>query len=184
MHPSDEKPVKALNTLIGVNNNRYECCKYAFGRTGAGILKVLFSRMAETSEDCLAALSAEVYKLGGRPHTGTIADGTFLRAWTEIRSAFERNDHLSILNAFAFQEGVIIRGYEKLLSQADETFNSIQRRVCEAQYGSLLEDSEKLNNLRDVMVKAMVRDAVMAESRVRVEEPALGFPLVPSYSFR
>jgi uncharacterized protein (TIGR02284 family) len=184
MHPSDEKPVKALNTLIGVNSNRYECCKYAFKQAGAAVLKALFSSMAETSEECLVRLSAEVYKLGGRPHTGTIADGTYLRAWTEIRSAFERNDHLSILNAFAFQEGVVIRSYERLISPDDETFNSIQRRVCETQYESLLEDSEKLNNLRDVMVKSMVRDAVMAESKVRLREPRIAFPLVPSYSFR
>lgn len=178
MHPSDEKPAKALNTLLGVNYNRFECCKYAFRQAGAAVLKALFSRMAETSEDCLTALAAEVYKLGGKPHAGTIADGTYLRAWTEIKSAFERMDHLSILNAFAFQEGVVLRSYKKLLSPDDPTFNSIQRRVCDAQYEALKEDYEKINNLRDVMVGAMVKDAILAETKATREIPAASVPVV------
>jgi uncharacterized protein (TIGR02284 family) len=181
MHAADEKPLKALNTLIGVNSNRIECFHYANKVAGNSILKVLFERLAETSETCLVELVREVYKLGGVPHEGTMATPDFVKAWNEIQSAVSRKDHLSILNAFCRQEGIVLKSYEDLLAQEQEIFNSIQYRVCASQYEAIKSDAEKVKNLRQVVINSAVANAVKVKAKVaRVKED---YPMIPVLSY-
>jgi len=151
MHAADEKPIEVLNKLIGVNNNRIECYHFANREINASVLKVLFSRLVETSLSCREELVKEVYKLGGKPLEGTMATESFMQAWLEVQSAVTRQDHLGILNSFCFEEGVVIKSYEDVLTREEEHLNSLQQRLFYNQYEILKSDAEKVKNLRDAV---------------------------------
>jgi len=154
MHPGDEKPLQRLNQLIGVNNNRIECLNFAAMETDVSVLKVLFSRLVDTSIICREELVKEVYKLGGIPEEGTVPYFEFFKAWVEVKSAISRNDHRAILGSCAYEEGVVLRSYETVIRQGEEELNTQQHRLFSRQYEQLLADHERVHNLLGVLEKA------------------------------
>jgi uncharacterized protein (TIGR02284 family) len=160
MHEADEKPVALLNSLIGVNNNRIECLRFAGRLTDASVLRLLFSRLADTSIQCREELIREVYKLGGVPHDGTLLTGEFLSIWLEVEAAVSRRDHLAILNSFCLSEGVVISAYENALVTGEEHLNTLQRRLFHGQFLAIRDDAQKLRNLRDTVVNSAAPEPV------------------------
>jgi uncharacterized protein (TIGR02284 family) len=160
MHEADEKPVELLNTLIGVNNNRIECCRFANRQTRAAVLRVLFERLADTSLQCRDELIREVYKLGGVPHEGTLVTDTFLKVWLELETAVTKNDHLAILDSFTFEEGVVLKTYKEVLTKEEEHLNSLQQRLFQNQYEVISSDAGKLKNLKEIVINSVAPEPV------------------------
>src|SRR5687767_11239306 len=115
MHPSDQKPLTVLKNLIVLNNDRLEGYNYASNETDISVLKVLFSRLTETSMQCREELCREVYKLGGTvPETAT-GIGDFEKAWQQIREALNKNDHKALLESCYLEEFMAFKSYEYAL---------------------------------------------------------------------
>src|SRR5947199_10560002 len=112
---SDQKSVEVLNHLIMINNDRLEGYDSASRETDISILKVLFSRLTETSQECREELCKEVYKLGGTPVNEVGAPGDFGKAWTEIKNALQKNDHKAILTSCYLEEFMTVKSYEYAL---------------------------------------------------------------------
>src|SRR4051812_17437357 len=99
MHASDEKPLDVLNKLLVLNTERLAGFHHASQNTDVSVLKVLFSRLTETSAQCREELRREVYKLGGVPPVDNYDRGDFERAWKEIHTALNKNDHKALLDS-------------------------------------------------------------------------------------
>ena len=154
MHPSDLKPLQLLNNQIGIHNNRLECYNFAARETDVLVLKALFSQLIETSYLCQEELAREVYKLGGIPEKNTLPYIEFFKAWVDIKSALKRKDHAAILNSCAYEEGLVLRSYEKTLLAGHEETTTQQQNIFHKQYNILRTDHDKVNNLRNVLLKA------------------------------
>jgi uncharacterized protein (TIGR02284 family) len=154
MNKTDHKPVEMLNTLVGINTNRIECYNFICAKTDISVLRVLFSRLTETSMICREELINEVYKLGGIPQKGTLATSEFLKAWLEVYNALKQQDHKAILDSCCNEEGVVIKTYGEMLEAADEQFPSYQYQLLNRQYDALKADCEKVLNLRKVLIQA------------------------------
>ena len=152
MDKNDLRNIHVLNTLIGINNNRIACCSYAAREIALPTLKDLFSRLNETSVQCRQELAHEVYKLGGRPLEATLATDDFLNAWMEVYAAFSRRDHKAILDSFCHEEGVVVRTYQEVLCD-ENSVPSWHQPLLHRQYEALLNDSVRLKNLRNALIK-------------------------------
>ena len=151
MHPSDQKPLNLLNNLIGVNNNRIECYNFAANATDVTVLKILFSRLLDTSYFCREELAKEVYKLGGVPEEGTVPFAEHIAAWVDIKSALSRKDHAAILSSCDYEEGVVLKSYKNVLNVEDDKLTYQQQQIFHKQYDILRADHEKVRNLRNVI---------------------------------
>src|SRR4051812_44029392 len=115
MHPSDEKPLDVLNKLLVINTERLVGFHQASQNTDVSVLKVLFSRLTETSIQCREELCKEVYKLGGVPPEAGYNAGDFERARKEIHDALGRNDHKALLDSCYIEEFMASKSYEYAL---------------------------------------------------------------------
>jgi uncharacterized protein (TIGR02284 family) len=154
MLAADEKPVEILNELILINNDRIEGYNYASKETDIEILKVLFSRLTETSLVCRKELVNEVYKLGGRPADGIHDSGEASKAWQDLKEALIYKDHLSLLKTCAKEEEIVIKTYENFINEKDENISTQQFRLFYKHQDMLHADREKVKNLLNVLLKA------------------------------
>ncbi len=151
MHPSDYKPLTVLQNLIVINNERLEGYDNATKETDVSVLKVLFSRLTETSIQCREELCREVYKLGGTPPVGTTEIGDFDKAWHQIRSALGSNDHKALLDSCYIEEFMAYKSYEYALRYYQDHITSQHLSLFSKQKEMLKEDQLKVKNLRDVL---------------------------------
>ena len=100
----NEKAIDVLNTLVEINNDRIEGYETATKETNEPDLKVLFTKLAETSQDCRIELEREVELLGGTPAKGTKVSGKFFRAWMDVKAAITGKDRKAILESCEYGE--------------------------------------------------------------------------------
>lgn len=153
MLASDEKPLKILNELILVNNDRIEGFNYAYRETNVEVLKVLFSRLTETSDVCRKELTNEVYKLGGVPPTGTHETGSVAASWREVKEALIYKDHLTLLKTCDKEEEEVIKSYTAVLSN-EQLDNGYHLHLLNRHTELLSADHEKVKNLLEVLLRA------------------------------
>ncbi len=148
-----EKTIDVLNSLIEINNDRIEGYEKATKETEDNDLKILFSDLIETSENCRAELSEEVIRLGGEPAEGTKISGKFFRAWMDVKAALTGNDRKLILDSCEYGEDVAVDTYEKSLKKEDDELGVEQRSLIVAQYHLIKADHDKVRSLRDALVE-------------------------------
>lgn len=154
MLDSDKKSVDVLNNLIVINNDRIEGYDSASKKTDISVLRVLFSRLTETSIECRQELCREVYKLGGIPVKETGAPGDFEKAWAEIWTALFKNDHKAILTSCYLEEFMAVKSYEYALRYNQSYLTTQHYHLFCKHRERIREDHDKVKNLRDVLVKA------------------------------
>ncbi|MGZ3898869.1 MAG: PA2169 family four-helix-bundle protein [Bacteroidia bacterium] len=153
MLASDEKPVQILNELIIVNNGRLEGFHYASMETDASVLKVLFSRLTETSMVFKKELVNEVYKLGGEPGVCANVPYEVSKAWDEVKDALIYKDHLTLLRSCGQEETAIIKLYENVLWSEEENMTTQHQRLFSKHCELLNADHNKIKNLLNVLLK-------------------------------
>jgi uncharacterized protein (TIGR02284 family) len=153
MHPSDLKPLKVLNNLLQINNERIQGYQQASQCTDVSVLRVLFSRLTETSLICREELLREMYKLGGKPSDEN-APGDFEIAWKNIREALRREDHKALLESCYVEEFMAYKSYEYALRYAQGNVTSQHRTLFVSHREILRDDHQKVKNLRDVLLNA------------------------------
>ena len=154
MYSADHKQIEMLNKLVGVNTNRIECYNFIAAKTDISVLQVLFSRLAETSVQCRSELIDEVYKLGGKPQTGTLVTREFFKAWLDIHAALNADDHKAILDSCFYEEGVVTDAYENFLRTNADNMPGYLSQLLSGQFETLKEDASKVNNLRSALLRA------------------------------
>lgn len=154
MLTDDIKRVSILNRQIQVNNDRVEGYAKASAKTDIEVLKVLFSRLGETSIRCKEDLCKEVYKLGGVPETGTALLADFPKAWKQIELSINGNNHKAILDACYLEEFMSVKSYEYALRYYNGLLTTQHSRLFVRQRELLKEDQQRVTNLRQLLVKS------------------------------
>ena len=150
----NKEAIDALNALVEINNDRIEGYETATKETMEPDLKVLFTKLADTSRDCRMELERAVERLGGRPAKGTKVTGKFFRAWMEVKAAITGKDRKAILESCEYGEDHALKTYEEVLEDDREHFNTEQTSMIESQYDLLKADHDAVRALRDSLVES------------------------------
>jgi len=150
----NKKSIDALNTLVEINNDRIEGYETAARETNEPDLKVLFTKLAETSQDCRIELEREVEMLGGTPAKGTKVSGKFFRAWMDVKAAITGKDRKAILESCEYGEDHAVKTYESVLEDDREDLTSEQIALIESQYDLIKADHDAVRALRDSLVES------------------------------
>lgn len=146
----NEKSIDVLNKLIEINNDRIEGYVTASQETEEEDLKMLFSHLSQTSENCRAELVKEVNNLGGTPVEGTKASGKFFRVWMDVKAALTGRDREAILNSCEDGEDVAVHTYEKVLKDNLEDITTHQQSMITSHHRLLKADHDEVKSMRDM----------------------------------
>ena len=149
----NEKAIDALNTLVEINNDRIEGYETATKETNEPDLKVLFTKLAETSQDCRIELEREVELLGGTPAKGTKVSGKFFRAWMDVKAAITGKDRKAILESCEYGEDHAVKTYESVLEDDRENLSDDHITLIESQLDLIKADHDAVRALRDSLVE-------------------------------
>lgn|SRR5687767_5476369 len=150
----NKEAIDALNALVEINNDRIEGYETATKETNEPDLKVLFTKLADTSRDCRIELEREVEQLGGTPAKGTKVTGKFFRAWMDVKAAITGKDRKAILESCEYGEDHALKTYEEVLEDDREHLNVEQTSMIESQYDLLKADHDAVRALRDSLVES------------------------------
>ena len=150
----NKKAIDALNRLVEINNDRIEGYETATKETNEPDLKVLFTKLADTSQDCRIELEREVEQLGGTPAKGTKVTGKFFRAWMDVKAAITGKDRKAILESCEYGEDHALKTYQEVLEDDREYLTVEQISMIESQYDLLRADHDAVRALRDSLVES------------------------------
>jgi uncharacterized protein (TIGR02284 family) len=148
----NDKAIKALNTLLEINNDRIEGYEKASKETNEQDLKVLFDRFGYTSQQCKNELITEVTRLGGEPEEGTRTSGKFFRTWMDVKAAITGKDRKAILSSCEFGEDQAVETYENVLKDYSEDLSSNQINMIESQLEKIRDDHNEVRAMRDELL--------------------------------
>ena len=146
--------INALNALVEINNDRIEGYETATKETNEPELKVLFTKLADTSRECRIELEREVEQLGGTPAKGTKVTGKFFRAWMDVKAAISGKDRKAILESCEYGEDHALKTYEEVLEDDREHLTVEHISMIESQYDILKADHDAVRALRDSLVES------------------------------
>ena len=146
-----EKTIDVLNTLVEINNDRFEGYVTASKETDDHDMKSLFADLAITSKNIKEELSDEILKLGGQPTSDTKVTGKFYRVWMDVKAALTGKDRKAILNLCEFGEDQALDTYDKVLKDEQKYLSLAQQSLIYAQHALLKADHNRVKYLRDAM---------------------------------
>lgn len=148
----NQKTIDIFNTLIVINNDRFEGYFTASLETDNYDLKILFSEFSQTSLNCKKELVVEVEKLGGTPAEGTSVSGDFYNIWMDIKAAITGNDVHAIINSCAYGESVALDAYNEKLRNNTRELTFDQQTILYSQYDLIKADCDKIKLMQQVSV--------------------------------
>lgn len=148
----NEKTIEVLNTLIQINNDRFEGYDTAFKETEEKDLKTLFSQFMLTSQKCKQELVEEVTRLGGTPTESTRLSGKFFRVWMDVKATITGKDHKGILGSCEYGENVAQETYKNVLKDHMQDVRFEQQTMINAQLSLLKTDHDIIKSMHDELV--------------------------------
>jgi len=138
--------VSVLNDLVETSKDGEKGFRKAAEDTKDTTLKQLFTGRAEDCARGAHELQDVVQRLGGKPQTGGTVGGALHRGWVDIKSAVtHRSDH-AILEECERGEDVAKKNYRDAL---DKELPADVRAVVERQYQGVIENHDRIRDLRD-----------------------------------
>jgi uncharacterized protein (TIGR02284 family) len=143
----NQKTIAALNTLIQINNDRFEGYDAAFKEEQD--LKTLFSQLMLTSQKCKQELVIDVIRLGGIPTESTTITGKFFRVWMDVKAMITGKDQKAILSSCEYGENIALDTYQNVLKNEMQFLSFVQQTMINAQYLLIKADHDKIKLLHD-----------------------------------
>jgi uncharacterized protein (TIGR02284 family) len=138
--------ISILNDLVETSKNGEKGFMKAAEDTRDPSLKLLFQDRAQNCARGATELQDIVQRLGGKPETGGSVAGALHRGWVDVKSAVTgRSDH-AILAECERGEDVAKKNYRDAL---DKELPADIRSVIERQYQGVLENHDRIRDLRD-----------------------------------
>lgn len=138
--------VSVLNDLIETSKDGEKGFRKAAEDTKNATLKQLFADRAEDCARGATELQGVVQRLGGKPETGGSVSGALHRGWVDVKAAVShRTDH-AILAECERGEDVAKKSYRDAL---DKELPADVRAVVERQYQGVIENHDRIRDLRD-----------------------------------
>ena len=145
----NQKTIAALNTLIQINNDRFEGYETAFIETQEQDLKTLFSQFMLTSQRCKQELVNEVIRLGGTATESTRLTGKFFRVWMDVKAAITGKNQKAILSSCVYGENVVLETYQNVLKNEMQFIRFVKQTIINGQYALIKTDHDKVKRLHD-----------------------------------
>jgi uncharacterized protein (TIGR02284 family) len=151
----NEKTIDVLNTLIQINNDRFEGYDTAFRETDEQDLKDLFSQFMLTSQKCKQELVNEVTRYGGTPTESTRLTGKFYRVWMDVKATITGKDRKGILDSCEYGENVALETYQNVLNDEMQDLSFEQQTMINAQHALIKADHDKVKSMLDELVTVL-----------------------------
>lgn len=145
----NEKIIEVINTLIQINNDRFEGYDSAFKETEEQDLKALFSQFMLTSQKCKQQLVDEVNRLGGKPTESTRLTGKFFRVWMDVKAFITGKDRKAILGSCEYGENIAVETYQNVLNDDIENLRFDQQTMINAQHALIKADRDTVKAMHD-----------------------------------
>lgn len=143
----NQKKIDVFNTLIQINNDRFEGYETAFKETEEQDLKTHFSQFMQTSQKCKQELVNEVTRLGGVSTESTRLAGKLFRIWMDIKAAITGKDRKEILRSCAYGENVALETYQNVLNNELDHILFEQQTMINAQHARIKADRDLVKSL-------------------------------------
>ncbi len=145
-----EALIEALNSLITINNDRFEGYTRASEETKDGDLKQHFYASANKSKGYGAKLSQYVKELQGEPAEGTTNSGKLYRIWMDVKAALAIKDRKAILSACEFGEDAALKVYTEIRENADLNMPPDYMATIKMQESEIMHDHNIIKQMRDM----------------------------------
>ncbi len=142
------KAAELIHILMEMNNERLKTYEIASMQVKELELKLLFSRLTQTSKRCNEKLNASMLTTGGAPAGITRSTIHLFNFWMEVSAILLGNDHLAIVQSCESAEIHILKKYTDILSNEKESFSEKHYAMISEQYAWLQSDYEEIGQLK------------------------------------
>ncbi|MBK7037897.1 MAG: PA2169 family four-helix-bundle protein [Bacteroidetes bacterium] len=146
--------IAALNSLITINNDRYEGYTTAAKESKDMDLDKQFFESAGKSKMYAGKLAQYVRELGGEPTEGTTNSGKLYRIWMDVKAAIVAKDRAAILSSCEFGEDAALKAYEEVKENTDLQFPADYIATINSQEMEIRLDHDRIKAMRDAAVES------------------------------
>ncbi len=143
---NNDEIVSMLNGLIEISRDGVNGFRTCAEDTHDASLKIYFENRAQSCEQAVRTLSAEVRQHGGDPDTSGTATGALHRAWVDLKSAVTTRDNFAVLEECERGEAAAVIAYENALR---EELPGDLRALLDQQYEGAKRNHDRVRQLRD-----------------------------------
>ncbi|MGZ3901217.1 MAG: PA2169 family four-helix-bundle protein [Bacteroidia bacterium] len=142
----------SINSLIVINNDRYEGYKKAAEETNDAELKSLFTRFSVQSKSFGESLRPFIDTDDQPKHDETTNSGKLYRVWMDVKSAMTANDRKAILSSCEYGEDVAKKTYDEVLEHSEDVPAKVLD-IARKQRVELQKAHDEVKALRNSVVK-------------------------------
>ena len=151
---TNEAMISALNSLITINNDRYEGYTTAAKESQDMELDKMFLESAGKSKLYAGKLAQYVRELGGEPTEGTTNSGKLYRIWMDVKAAIAAKDRAAILSSCEFGEDAALKVYKEVKENVDLHFPADYNATINSQEMEIKLDHDRIKLMRDAAVES------------------------------
>ncbi len=142
----NDKIVSTLNGLIAISRDGAQGFRTCADDTDDVTAKVYFQNRAQSCDEAVRVLSAEVRRYGGTPDTSGSTAGTLHRAWVDLKTMLTNQDNVAVLEECERGETLAVMAYENALR---EELPGDLRAILDLQYEGAKRNHDRVRQLRD-----------------------------------
>ena len=141
-----DRIVSVLNGLVDISRDGAAGFRTCADDTDDATLKIYFQNRAQSCDEAVRILSAEVRRYGGDPDKSGSAVGTLHRVWVDLKTMLSNNDSVAVLEECERGEAAALMAYENALR---EELPGELRALLEQQYEGAKRNHDRVRQLRD-----------------------------------
>jgi uncharacterized protein (TIGR02284 family) len=144
----ETEKVTAVNSLIVINNDRYEGYKTAAEETKDNQLKDMFTKFSLQSKNYSEELRKFVDNEEEPKKDETTNSGKIFRAWMDLKSAVTGNDRKAILASCEFGEDNAVKTYKEALEHPGDLPPEAVK-IIQDQFAEIKKGHDTVKSMRD-----------------------------------
>jgi uncharacterized protein (TIGR02284 family) len=141
-----DRIVSVLNGLVDISRDGAAGFRTCADDTEDATLKIYFQNRAQSCDEAVRTLSAEVRRYGGDPDKSGSAVGTLHRAWVDLKTMLTDHDNVAVLEECERGEAAALIAYENALR---EELPGELRAILDHQYEGAKRNHDRVRQLRD-----------------------------------
>ena len=141
-----DRIVSVLNGLVDISRDGAAGFRTCADDTDDATLKIYFQNRAQSCDEAVRILSAEVRRYGGDPDKSGSAVGTLHRVWVDLKTMLSNNDNVAVLEECERGETAALMAYENALR---EELPGELRALLDHQYEGAKRNHDRVRQLRD-----------------------------------
>ena len=141
-----DRIVSVLNGLVDISRDGAAGFRTCADDTDDATLKIYFQNRAQSCDEAVRILSAEVRRYGGDPDKSGSTVGTLHRVWVDLKTMLSNNDNVAVLEECERGETAALMAYENALR---EELPGELRALLDHQYEGAKRNHDRVRQLRD-----------------------------------